>query len=157
MSTKKINLHELSKDRIIQVAKNEIRKSAATKWGEFDECQVTAPLAMCYLKESFADHIIEPIAENALKQLKARSMTVQDTKKPWSSEFVVGRALAVAARNHAYADFHRIMSLRNYKEFESRAVEFATKGEREPFDNIGVVTTSREWGEEANADLSENL
>ena len=85
---------------------------------------------MCYLRESLRDSIFEPIAENAIKQFKARSMTVRDTKKPWSPEFVVGRALAVAARNHAYADFKRIMVWRNYKEFESRAVEFGIKGER---------------------------
>ena len=85
---------------------------------------------MCYLRESLRDSIFEPIAENAIKQFKARSMTVRDTKKPWSPEFVVGRALAVAARNHAYEDFKRIMVWRNYKEFESRAVEFGIKGER---------------------------
>ena len=112
---------------------------------------------MCYLRESLRGSIFEPVAENAIKQFKARSMTVRDMKKPWSPEFVIGRALAVAARNHAYADFKRIIVWSNYKEFESRAVEFGIKGEREPFDNVGVVTILREWGEGTNADLDEKL
>lgn len=111
---------------------------------------------MCYLRESLRDSIFEPVAENAIKQFKARTMTVRDMKKPWSPDSP-DSCHSRRCANHAYADFKRIIVWRNYKEFESRAVEFGIKGEREPFDNVGVVTILREWGEGTNADLDEKL
>lgn len=131
-------MEQLDLEAVGRIARNEARMLSASEWCTGDWPDVSGPLSERYVERFLDDPewFVGPIAENALEAAdRMWGDLVEGGSNRWSDEFVVGHALAVAARNHALSDVRLVQ-----EDFGARALE---PGLRAPLDRMGLVDAAR--------------
>lgn len=131
-------MSQLDMEQVGRIARNEARRLSGQMWDFLDFPVISGPLSERYVELylEMPDERVAPIAGRALEEAdEAWNDLVEGGASRWPDEFVVGHALAVAARDHACADTSWAVEA-----FAERAAE---PGDHSLLDRMGVVDAAR--------------
>lgn len=115
-----IRFEDLDLELVGKVAHNEARMLAKSPWSAFDWESASIALSDCYIDRYLFsdDEIAAAITEQVAMEASENPDAVSGLPDGTPAEFLVGHAIAVAARDHACADIDLTSD-----EFAERAVE----------------------------------